>query len=198
MPAVKQKRTPPKLDMNPMVDMAFLLVSFFMLTTTFKTEDPVTVNPPASRSELKLPKNDLISILVDEEGRIFFSVDGRTTRERLLNMMGSRYDIQFDEEQLRQFMLISGFGVPIHQLPGYLNMDPYQRQRFHQEGIPNDSIRTELRDWVVHARIANPKVRISVQGDQEAKYPVIKEVISMLVENKITRFNLITTIKKEV
>ena len=53
MPAVRPRRPSPKLDMNPMVDLAFLLVTFFMLTTTFRTEEPVLVDVPASHSEIE-------------------------------------------------------------------------------------------------------------------------------------------------
>ena len=74
MPKVKVKRSPPKLDMNPMVDLAFLLVTFFMLTTTFKTEEPVVVDIPDSHSEIKLPDKDMLVITVTDEGRETFCV----------------------------------------------------------------------------------------------------------------------------
>ena len=67
-----------KLDMNPMTDLALLLVTFFMLTTTFKSEEPVTINNLAATSEVKLPEQNIVTITIAQDGRVFFGLDGPT------------------------------------------------------------------------------------------------------------------------
>lgn len=178
--------------MNPMVDLAFLLVTFFMLTTTFKAEEPIEVQNPASRSEIKLPESNVLTITISEDGRILFGVDGKFTRERLLDFISTRYDIQFTEEQKERFALLSTFGVPVADLPEFLELDYEGRGDYEQAGIPVDTSRNELAEWIVYSRLVNPKLRIAINGDEETSYPVVKKVISTLVNNKVTRFNLIT------
>lgn len=92
---LKQKdKKQPKLDMNPMTDLAFLLVTFFMLTTTFKAEEPVTINNPAATSEIKLPEQNIMTITIAQDGRVFFGLDGRYSKERLIDFMDQRYDLK--------------------------------------------------------------------------------------------------------
>jgi biopolymer transport protein ExbD len=196
MSKVQYKRPSPKLDMNPMVDLAFLLVTFFMLTTTFKTEDPAIVDIPDSHSELKLPDKDMLTITVTEDSKVFFSLDGKQNRARILNMVGGHYGLAFTEEQTEAFSLISGFGVPLQDLGEWLDLDPEARSSAFQPGIPIDSTNNELRDWAVFSRIANPKVRVAVKGDRAAPYPIVRDVLDMLVTNNINRFNLITDLEK--
>ena len=198
MPKVQVKRQPPKLDMNPMVDLAFLLVTFFMLTTTFKTEEPVLVDIPSSQSEIKMPEKDLMTITISEEGKIFFSITGKFSRDKLLKLIGSRYNLEFSEQEAKTFTLLSGFGMPVSGLKSFLNMDPQERKEIEQPGIPCDSINNELADWVVFSRITNPRIRIALRGDEKVSYPIIKQIMNTLIDNNVTRFNLITDLETEV
>jgi len=61
----------PSLDMTPMVDLAFLLVTFFMLTASFRMAEPVTVDPPSSIGQITLPDNHIM-VTVDKDGKLFF------------------------------------------------------------------------------------------------------------------------------
>jgi biopolymer transport protein ExbD len=198
MAKVKVHRNPPSLDMTPMVDLAFLLVTFFMLTTTFAPEEPVVVDIPKSVSEIILPDKDRIIITVSDDGRVFFDMDNKIHRQQLLRTIGEKYGISFTQEQVSSFAILSGFGLPVSTLPEYLDLDPDERKRITQPGIPSDSVNNELADWIVFARMSNPKVRIAVKGDRDTNYEVVKRVIDTLIDRKVLRFNLITGLEQEV
>lgn len=197
MGKVKVNRSHPTLDMTPMVDLAFLLVTFFMLTTKFAPEEPMVVDMPGSVSEIKLPETDILTISISKEGTVFFNMDGKYTRQKLLSKIGDKYNVQFTPEEVRTFSVLSSFGMPIGNLREFLDMDVESRKGVKQPGIPCDSLHNELADWIVISRMANPKLRIAIKGDQDAQYPVVKRVINTLVDKKVSRFNLITNMEKE-
>lgn len=197
MAKVKVHRTPPSLDMTPMVDLAFLLVTFFMLTTTFAPEEPVVVDIPKSVSEIILPDNDRIIITIANDGRVFFDMDNQGARKQMLRYMGDKYGVPFSQEQETAFAILQGFGVPINTLPSFLDIEPDQRGTIQQPGIPADSVNNQLADWLVFARMSNPKVRIAVKGDRDTNYKIVERVINTLIDRKVLRFNLITGLESE-
>jgi biopolymer transport protein ExbD len=198
MGKVKVHRATPSLDMTPMVDLAFLLVTFFMLTTTFAPEEPVVVDIPKSVSEIILPDNDRIIITVADDGRVFFDMDNQGDRIQMLRTMGEKYGISFTPQEEHSFAILQGFGLPINTLPSFLDMEPDQRKTVTQPGIPADSLNNQLADWIVFGRISNPKVRIAVKGDRDTNYEVVKKVINTLIDRKVLRFNLITGLEQDV
>ena len=196
MGKVKVHRSSTSIDMTPMVDLAFLLVTFFMLTTKFAPEEPLAVDMPTSVSEIKLPDTDILTISVSKEGVVFFNMDGKYNREALLNKMGEKYGVQFSDQEKHSFSLLSSLGVPIGNLKQFLSMDSETRKTVKQPGIPCDSLNNELADWVILSRITNPKLRIAIKGDRDANYPAIKNVLTTLIDKKVNRFNLITNLEK--
>ncbi len=193
MGKVKVHRKSPTIDMTPMVDLAFLLVTFFMLTAAFRPPEPVAVDTPKSASEIPLPERDRIIITVAKDGKVFFDMDNQFNRKRMLSDMGEKYGVSFTPDQLTSFAVMSGFGVPIRQLPQFLDMSPDERAQVQQPGIPSDSVNNELADWVVYGRLTAPtKMRIAVKGDQDTSYKVVKQVVKTLIDRRILRFNLIT------
>ena len=179
--------------MNPMVDMAFLLVSFFMMTTTFKADLPEEVIIPPSTSELKLPENELCTVTLGESGSVYFAIDNKFQRRRMLQAMGERHGVTFTEAQKDAFSLTPAFGVPIVDMPAFLDAR-LSHTPFDQPGIPLGD-QGELRDWLLTARMVNPKLRFAINADGRVKYPVVHEVFEILRDLNITRFNLVTDTK---
>ena len=193
MAKVKIPRKSISLDMTAMCDMAFLLLTFFILTAKFKPDDPVVVDTPASISDTKLPDKDIMTISIDKKSRVFFGIDGQFDREKMLEFVAGKYKVGFTPEEIKQFSLVSSFGVPLGNLRELLSIK--DKSKFEQPGIPCDSLQNELTDWVAYARYANPKLRITIKGDVDASYDVVSKVIGTLQEQNINKFNLITDLK---
>lgn len=195
MPKVKIPRKSTSIDMTAMTDVAFLLLTFFMLTTKFKPDEPVQVDTPSSISDKLLPETDIIQILVDGDGRVFFGIDGQPTRASMLEKMAKRKNITFTDEERAKFSLLSTFGVPASNLKQFLALSPDERNALKQPGIPIDSTNNELGEWVLYARQSNPKFRIAIKGDRDASFPVVKRVFDILQERQINKFNFITSLE---
>ncbi|MDR3610220.1 MAG: biopolymer transporter ExbD [Ignavibacteriaceae bacterium] len=195
MPKIKVPRKSTNIDMTAMCDVSFLLLTFFMLTTKFKADEPVIVQTPKSISEIKLPDNDIMSITVTKEGKVFYGVDGKFNREKLLQKISSKYNISFTEEEQYAFSLTTAFGVPITKLKTFLDMSAEDRKNAVQPGIPIDSTNNELGVWIINGRLANPNYRIAIRGDGDCPYPVIKQVIATLQSWHVNKFNLITNLE---
>ena len=195
MAKAKIKRKSPVIDMTAMCDVAFLLLTFFMLTTKFKPDEPVIVDTPSSISEIKLPETDILQITIDKEGRIFFGIDGKFTKQKLIQKISERYQISFTDQEIATFSVLDQFGIPVQNLKEFLDLKSEERQKLRQPGIPCDSAKNELGDWVLFARQSNPKFRIAVKGDRDVKYPVVKQVIATLQEKKVNKFNFITSLE---
>lgn len=196
MGKVKMHRTTPSMDMTPMVDLGFLLVTFFMLTATAMPDEPVTVDTPSSVSDIKLPETNILLITVSKDGKVFFSMDGKYHRQELLKNMGEHYQISFTDQEAARFGVLSSFGLPIQNLKEYINLPPEERKLVDQPGIPVDSLNNQLKDWIIFSRMANPSVRIAIKGDQDSEYPVIEKLMNILIGHNINRFNLITNMEK--
>jgi biopolymer transport protein ExbD len=187
--------------MTPMVDLAFLLVTFFMLTTKFAPEEAVVVDTPSSTSEIRLPESHVITIAVDKDKRVFFGMDDEEIKADLLKQVGAKYGVSFTAAQVQAFRGVStSFGTPIEKLPALLNLDSEQRKAYKQEGIPSDSLNNQLIEWVVTAQSLSRKqfskpAYIAIKGDGQADVPTVKKVIKLMQEKNINRFNLITDLE---
>ena len=199
MPKVKIKRRNTPLDMAPMTDVAFLLLTFFMLTSNFTQKQPVKVDTPSSISEIKIPETNIMMILVDRTGKVFFNVDGQQSRMNVLKKMGEIYKIDFSKEELKEFALMGSFGVPMNQMKTFLNMKPDDRDRAENAlGIPCDSVDNQFRNWVSATRMEKgADAIIAIKGDKGATYPSIKKVMSSLQAINENRYNLVTGLEKE-
>jgi biopolymer transport protein ExbD len=77
------RRTRVRIDMTPMVDVAFLLLIFFMSTTQFKPPEVVAVDLPMSQSEIHVPETGTIILTVNQTGQIFISSESGTDAQEL-------------------------------------------------------------------------------------------------------------------
>jgi biopolymer transport protein ExbD len=199
MPKVKIPRKSTLIDMTAMCDVAFLLLTFFMLTTHFKSDESVIVDHPASISEIKLPETDIMNITINKDGKVFFTIDNKNyTRERLLEKMSQKHpELNFTPEEQKAFVLTGSIGVPLNQLKGYLDLDEADRKMYQEPGIPIDSANNELGEWIMQGRLSNPGVRITIDGDKACPWPIAKIVMNTLQDKNVNKFNLITSLKED-
>ena len=198
MSKVKVARKSTRIDMTAMSDVTVLLLTFFMLTSTFVKKEPVQVTTPASVSEIKIPETNILSILIDPKGKVFMSMDKQSDLMNSLDSVGNHYGITFTAQEKNKFKLASTFGIPIKSMKAYLALKAEEQDKvLANYGIPTDSINNEFKVWIQKAKKINPDLRIAIKADQSTPYKVIKDVMSSLQDLRENRYNLITALKNE-
>lgn len=196
MAAIKPKRKGPVMDMTAMCDVAFLLLSFFIMTTQFKGQESVTVDTPSSISQTKVPDRDVATISIDRDGRYYFGITNPKERGELLQRMAQKYGVAVNNGDLKSFEKLSDFGISIAGLKQYLNLPPEDQLNVKMAGIPNDSTKSELGDWVsTYFKDINPSAKLAVRGDANTNYPAIKQIFNELGKRDINKFQLITGVE---
>jgi biopolymer transport protein ExbD len=201
MAKVKMSRKMTSIDMTAMCDVAFLLLTFFILTATAKQQEPLPVDTPASTRETKLPDNNLATITIGNKGVVFFGMTDRDIKELTLDKMGQKYGMTFSDEEKKRFQLIETFGVPMQDIKRIIAMDGTERNKAGQQsGIPKDSLNNQLADWIQYARAStieehNKEIAIAIKGDAKEQYPEIRKVMDILQNQKINSFNLVTGLR---
>ena len=187
------------IDMTPMSDVMTLLLCFFMLTSTFLTPEPIQVTAPNSVSEIKVPEQDVLNILVSPEGQIFLGTDNKNYMRAMLETMTDKFQITLNATQTKHFLEDAMAGAPMGQLAAYLSLEPEKMGEAIQKlGIPTDSInggKSEFQEWVTAAREANPDVRIAIKCDAKTPYKTVKNMMSELQDMNENRYQLITNLK---
>lgn len=195
MARVKPKRHPVVVDMTAMCDVAWLLLTFFILTTQFKKPDVETIKPPSSISEKLLPDASLMTIDATRDGKFYFTpVENGSERLQLLDNMGQKYGMNFTDQEKAAFTKVQAVGVPMTQLKSFLKM-PEEEQKAYKSptGIPMDSTKKELIDWVQQSLAVNPDYKLAIKGDVDTKYPKIKGLFEGLRDIDFLKFWLITS-----
>lgn len=200
MPSVKLKKHAPDNDMTPFVDIAFLILSFFIMATKFKPEEPVEVTTPNSVSSIVLPEKDAFMVSIDKDGRVFFSMDNPQSRQVLIQSLNQSRGLGLGPAEIKNFINASSIGVPFSQLKGLLSLDPEDentKQVLKQQvGIPcADSTGGELSTWIREALVAysGKKLNLLIKSDNNTKYPVFKNVLSAFKLNDQNKFLLVTS-----
>jgi len=198
MSKVKVPRKSTRIDMTAMSDVTVLLLTFFMLTSTFVKKEPVQVQTPPSVSEIKIPESDVLQILIDPTGKVFMSMDKQRDMIETLTAVGSEYGIEFSKTEQAKFKNLPTFGTDINAMKAFLAYKPDQQDKVLKDlGIPTDSTDNQFKVWVKNARIANPKLRIAIKADSKTPYSVIKSIMNSLRDLKENRYNLITALKDD-
>ncbi len=198
MPRIKVKRKDTWIDMTPMSDVMVLLLTFFMLTSTFLKPEPVTVTTPLSVSEIKIPELNVLSILISPKGQVFLDLDNQNHRISVLEKMASAYNIQLTDQEKYEFSIGTSFGSPMSKFKQYMALPEDARNKeLPLLGIPVDSVDNQFKGWVLAAReIKGKDMVIAIKADSETPYSAIKNVMSSLQDLKENRYNLITSLRE--
>jgi len=213
MSKVKVKKQSTWIDMTAMSDVTVLLLTFFMLTSTFVSKEPVQVTTPVSVSEFPVPENNLLTILVDQDGKTFLSIANTEEKVAVLKAVSDPYGITYTPEQLSAFRKMKSFGVPIRYMQTFLDLptDKQDKEMKNKDnsriGIPIEAVQdsrglissdNELERWVAAAIAENKDIKIAIKSDKETNYPVIKKIIDILRNDKLrqNKYLLITSLKQ--
>jgi len=201
MPSVKIHKKAADTDMTPFVDIAFLILTFFIMATKMKPPEPVEITTPYSVSSKELEAKDALLIEMDKDGRVFFTMNTERPSDNalkydLIKNLNQARNLGLSEAEMRSFVKTPTVGVPFNKLKPYLATPEDQRRNVKQEGIPvTDSASNELYYWVRDgiSVFAGRNINYMVKGDNNAKYPVFKGVIDALRRNDQNKYKLITS-----
>lgn len=227
MGKVKIKRKDTRIDMTAMSDVTVLLLTFFMLTSTFLQKEPVTVITPPSVSEEKVPDEKLMSVLVSTDGKVFIALTG--TKDSTLKSEAFRADvlknavgfynqmystpINLTQKDIDVFSKIGTFGVPLGSIQKWLQLPAEERDAaLKTAGIPinknEDPDRpNEFQIWIkaIYAAMDDNGIGsdmdsgtgIAIKADQSTPYEKVEVVMDNLQTMKHNKFSLMTALKKE-
>ena len=195
MGRAKLPRKSTNVDMTAMCDVAFLLLSFFILATKPKPVEVIPVATPTSISTQKIAEEKVL-VTVSKDGKVFLSVENKDMRKEVLNDLNKRLALNLTPAQLKNSDLVDAFGTPFSQLGSFLtNVQQMKANMGTLPGIPTqDSATNELKDWMESAAIVytGKSMNLSLKGDNVAKYPVVKGILFAFKRNNLNKFNIIT------
>lgn len=204
MGKIKIKKADVWIDMTPMSDVMVLLLTFFMLTSTFVKNEAVKVNAPGSVSEIKVPETEVLQIIVDKDGKIFIGLDKPGYMQEMLEGFKSKFSgLSLSALQEKNFIGLASFGMPMNKMSDVLKHEAGDVNNLQKEmGIPTDSINggmSEFQCWVDAARNSSfgDKMKVAIKADAATPYKVVKKMMSELQDMSENRYYLITTLKKE-
>ncbi|WP_337809708.1 biopolymer transporter ExbD [Prevotella pectinovora] len=204
MGKLKIKKADIWIDMTPMSDVMVLLLTFFMLTSTFVKNEAVKVNAPGSVSEIKVPETEVLQIIVDKDGKIFIGLDKPGYMQEMLEGFKSKFSgLSLSAMQEKNFVGLASFGMPMNKMSDVLKHEAGDVNNLQKEmGIPTDSINggmSEFQCWVDAARNSSfgDKMKVAIKADAATPYKVVKKMMSELQDMSENRYYLITTLKKE-
>ena len=205
MAKIKTRKNAASIDMTAMCDVAFLLLTFFILTATAKQPEALPVVTPASTVQTKLPETGLITLTVGKDAdknKVFMGIKDRDIRAKTLELMADKYGTTFSPEESAQFALVEEFGAPMQDMSRIIKMKSADRNKTGvQAGIPLDSLDNQLKDWIYTVRQANADagktelLKFAIKGDAQQEYPQIRKIMDILQDQDINNFSLVTGLR---
>ena len=197
MPSVKIPHKSTFVDMTPFVDVAFLILTFFIMATKFKPPEPVEVTTPKSVSTQELPESNATLITIDKEGKVYFTVlseKDMSIYSEVINSINSARNLGLTDAEKANYRKTYLVGVSFGQLKQLLDMSDEQQKTLKQPGMPVDTTGGDLTYWIQAAKsaFAGQRLQFLIKGDNDSKYPVFKNVIEALKKNDVYKYNLIT------
>jgi len=190
-PKLPRKST--SIDMTAMCDVAFLLLSFFILTTKFKAAEAITVTTPSSVANKVAPDKDVVLVTVDKDGKAFISLDDEGKKAFIANTLNTTKNLNLD---VNAFKKAGFFGASFGQLSSFLSIPEDKRKGDALPGIPcKDSTNNEVIEWmrIIKDAYQGQKMNLLFKGDNLAKYPSFKNVIDAFKKNDLLKFQMITS-----
>ncbi|MEO6819041.1 MAG: biopolymer transporter ExbD [Ginsengibacter sp.] len=193
MGRAKIKRGSTHVDMTAMCDVAFLLLTFFILAAQFKPSEAVEVHPPSSVSNKHAPQKDFLNVTINKDNQVFIDMD-QSLKADVLEQVGKLRNITFSPDDVKKFEAATFVGVPISQLNQFTRLDPAQLAKEKLSGIPYDSTDNQVLMWITAAYNATQGKTMNwlIKGDNAAKYPTFSSVIEAFKKNDIYKYNLVT------
>ena len=195
MARAKIKRGSTSVDMTPMCDVAFLLLTFFILAAQFKPSEAIEVVPPGSVSNKIAPQKDFFNVTIDKNNKVYIDMDN-SMKADVLTELGKERNINFTPEDIKNFTNAGFIGVPFSQFSSFIKLTPEQVKATAPKlpGIPTDSTNNELQYWISAAVNANlgKKLNFLIKGDDASKYTAFSGVLDAFQKNDIYKYNLVT------
>ena len=193
MGRAKLPRKSTSIDMTAMCDVAFLLLSFFILTTKFKPSEAIAVTIPKSVAAKVAPNKDFVQIIFDKDGKVFLEMDDESIKDIIANELNTTKSLGLDPKAFRKAQF---FGAPFAGLKSFLSLPEDQRKGNLLPGIPvKDSSNNELTEWMRYVMSAyqGKKPNFLLKGDNMAKFPAFKSVVTAFKKNGILKFQMVTS-----
>ncbi len=192
MGRAKLPRKSTNIDMTAMCDVAFLLLSFFILTTKFKPAEAIAVTTPNSVAAKVAPDKDIVMITIDKDGKVFITMDDEQKKEAVCTYLNTNLNLNMN---VAAFKKAGFFGAPFSSMASFLSLPEEQRKGDKLPGIPVlDSTDNQMNVWMRAIKDAylGDKMNLLVKGDNAAKYPSFKAVIDAFKKNDELKFQMIT------
>ena len=199
MPHIKMPKKSTDTDMTPFVDIAFLILSFFIMATQFKPPEPVPVETPGSVSSDILKEGNSMLITIDKDSKVYININAKKEPQRLTDLItgiNTSRNLGLSAAEIQSFTKAPIIGVPFSSLKGLLDLSSADQEKVKQPGIPVlDTLNNELVWWIAETKkaFAGQKLLYLVKGDNNSKYPTFEAIINALRKNEEFKYNLVTS-----